>query len=195
MKIKNISAGFGLKIAAAVLIVVSAIFLVKSVKIYKKYSAAKAFYISALNHRNALLAKLKNASTAPIKAGKFGIHSVRTYLFTFLSFSNYINYKGYNAVVFLKFPEAKTLKRGLRSGQAVPVQMGSYRGLGSYIAGSKSFYGIKKVSLSLKVKDYANVKTVLKILVDVQTLFPSKILSILVTNKLAVINFNIYGEE
>lgn len=196
MKIKNIDAGLGLKIASTVLIVVSVIFLVKSVKIYKKYSAAKAFYISELNHRNTLFRRLRNTLFTNPPASVFGMHSVKTYLFTFLSFSNYINYKGYNAVVFLKYPAAKPLNSGLRTAaRAVPVQMGSYRGLGSYIVDSKSFFAVKKVSLSLKVKDYASVKTILKIIGDLQTLFPLRIKSILITNKLAVINFNIYGGE
>ena len=195
MKINNLEAGSLLKYAGGILIVIFIIFSVKSVKIYKKYTAAKAFYALSLNRREGLTVKLSSLERLKTPAGVFGGHGIGTYLFTFLSFSNYINGKGYGAAAYLEVPSVSKPPSGGRPGTITRAQAGNYKELSSYITDSKSFYAMKKISLSLKVKDYTDVKTVLKIIGDVQSAFPARIKSILITNKLAVINFNIYGEE
>ena len=195
MKIKDLEAGSVLKYAGGILIVIFVVFSIKSVKIYKKYAAAKAFYALSLNRRESLTAKLNNLERLKTPAGVFGEHEIGTYLFTFLSFSNYINGKGYGAAAYLEVPAVST-PRGARAGKTItPAQAGNYKELSSYITDSKSFYAMKKISLNLKIKDYTDVKAVLKIIGDVQALFPARIKSILITNKSAMINFNIYGEE
>lgn len=193
MKIKDLEAGSVLKYAGGILIVIFVVFSVKSVKIYKKYAAAKAFYAASLKRREGYRARLNNLERLKTPAGVFGVRAVKTYLFTFLSFSNYINYKGYAAEAYLEVPAVS--KPPATAIAITPAQTGTYKYLSSYITGSKSFYAIKKVSLSLRVKDYADIKAILKIIADVQALFPARIKSILITNKSAVINFNIYGEE
>ena len=195
MKINNLEAGSLLKYAGGILIVIFIIFSVKSVKIYKKYTAAKVFYTLSLSRREGFTVKLNSLERVKTPAGVFGEHELGTYLFTFLSFSNYINGKGYGAAAYLEVPAVST-PRDVRAGKTItPAQAGNYKELSSYISDSKSFYAMKKISLSLKVKDYTDVKAVLKIIGDVQSAFPARIKSILINNKSAVINFNIYGEE
>ena len=192
IKIKDINAGLVLKLAAVVLIVISAAFMVKSVRIYKKYAAAKVFYASSLKRREDLSARLESLERVKPPEAVFGGRTVKTYLLTFLSFVNYINSKGYAAGASLTTPPS--LKAGLKTPK-VAVQADSYHRLGSYITDSSSFYAVKKIGLSLKIKDIPDIKSVLKIIGDVQELFPARISSIFITGKIAVINFNIYGGE
>ena len=211
MLLKDINAGnagLALKLAAVALIVISGVFIIKSVGIYKKYAAAHAFYAQSLKKRNNLSARLKNLEEVKTPEFLFGNRSVKTYLLTFLSFVNYINSKGYAAQASIKLPQI--VKPGLKTQTAeasiklpqivkpglktqVAGKLGSYNRLGSYITNSISFYAVKKIGLSLKINDIHDIKTVLKVIGDVQELFPTRISSVLITGKIAVINFNIYG--
>ncbi len=189
---KKINFNLTLKIISGCLILLSCALLVKSVKIYKKYAAAKAFYFTSLNEKNMLSVKLKKLESISLPAPVLEYRSVSTYLLTFLSFSNYINYKGYNGIVYLKAMPAR-VKPGTKPIDAAVAA--SYLLLNSYISPSKSFYGIDKINIVYKIKKYGDIKTVLKIIGDVQELFPARINSILITDKKFVINFNIYGGE
>ena len=191
MKINDLEAGSLLKYAGGILIVIFIIFSVKSVKIYKKYTAAKVFYTLSLSRREGFTVKLNSLERVKTPAGVFGEHEIGTYLFTFLSFSNYINGKGYGAAAYLQVPAVSKPPSGGRPGTITPEKTGTYKELSSYVTNSESFYAVKKISLRLRVKDYADIQTVLKIIRDVQSAFPARIKSILITNKSAMINFNI----
>ena len=191
---KKINFNLTLKIISGCLILLSCVLLAKSVKIYKKYASAKAFYFTSLNEKNTLSVRLKKIESLSVPPAVFGNAFISTYLLTFLSFSNYIDYKGYNGIVYLKTIPAR-VKPGPKPINAAPAAMGSYLQLNSYIAPSKSFYSIDKINIVYKIKKYGDIKTVLKIIRDIRELFPSRINSIFITNKEAGINFNIYGEE
>lgn len=187
---KKINFNLTLKIISGCLILLSCVLLAKSVKIYKKYADAKAFYFTSSNEKNTLSVKLKKLESISLPAAVFGNASVSTYLLTFLSFSNYVNYKGYHGIVYLK-AIASRVKPGTKPIDAVTAA--SYLLLNSYISPSKSFYGIDKINIVYKIKRYGDIKTILKIIEDVQELFPVRINSIFITNTATSINFNIYG--
>ncbi|MDA8273566.1 MAG: hypothetical protein M0Z72_07535 [Deltaproteobacteria bacterium] len=190
---KKINFNLTLKIISGCLILFSCIFLIKLVKIYKKYAPAKALYFTSLNKKNTLSVKLRKLRAVSLPKSFFSSISVSTELLTFLSFSNYINYKGYNGIVYLKAGLAR-VKPGTKSITAVmPAAAGSYLPLNSYIFPSRAFYGINKLNIVYKLKKYDGLKTVLKIIRDIQELFPSRINKIFITNNAASINFSIYG--
>ena len=194
---KKINFNLMLKIISSGIILLSCALLVKSVKIYKKYATAKAFYFTSLNEKNTLSVKLKKLESLSQPKAVFGDHSVSTYLLTFLSFSNYINGKGYNGIVYLKAAQGTQVKPGAKplNVSAPAVTDASYLKLNSYIVPSKSFYGINKVNIIYRIKKYVDIKTILKIIKDIQGLFPVRINNLLLTNKETVINFSIYGGE
>jgi hypothetical protein len=140
--------------------------------------------------------KFKTIKSIPLK-GIFGNHSVNTYFLTFLSFSNYVNYKGLSGIAYLKAAQVTNVKPGAKplNVSASAVTAVSYLKLNSYIVPSKSFYGINKVNIVYRIKKYGDIKTILKIIKDIQGLFPVRINNLLLTNKETVINFNIYGGE
>ena len=183
-----------LKYIGIIFIAIFIIFLIKSIKIYKKYTNAKSFYLISLKHKESLNSKVNNIMKIKIPKTILGHHNIGTYLFTFLSFSNYIKSKGYNVVPYLISINNNPVNTNIKT-KNIKQNIGKYKNLNSYIINSNNFYNIKKVSLKLTIKKYSNFNNILKIISDIQSLFPTNINSIIITNKLAVINFNIYGEE
>ena len=182
-----------LKYISMIFIIIFIIFLIKSIIIYKKYTNAKSLYLISLKHKENLNSKFNNIIKIKILKTILGHHNIEAYLFTFLSFSNYIKSKGYDVNPYLILNNKST--NNINKTKTVIQNIGKYKNLSLYIINSNRFYSIKKISLKLTIKNYSNFKNVLKIISDIQSLFPTNINSIMITNKLAVINFNIYGEE
>ena len=186
------------RLAAVLLIILSAVFLIKSELICKQYRTAKHLKAVAMQRNLILKRRIKAVQKISIPKTVFGYHNIKTFLLTFLSFSDYVKYKGFNDSVFI-YKAVSSLKQPAEAHTPhafVKVKTANINGipvLSSYISNSRSFYGLKKISLKFDIENFHSANEVLKIISDIQNLFPSRINLIKMTDREAVINFNIYG--
>ena len=185
-------------------IVISALLIVLSVFIYAKFSKPlmgayvlnksenTALDRKALNYKRQL-SMLKNIKRVKIILRK---QKTSTYMFTLLSFVNYLKNKGFSLNIKLnRLEPVKVLTHTIPSPNQKlirPLQEISFAGFKPYETQTK-FFGVKKINVTLNFKGYYGIAPLLAVTEKLYKLFPIKYTNFVMNNKNTVINFNLYS--
>ena len=186
-------------------IVISAFLIVLSVFIYAKFSKPlMSVYRLTKSENTALAGKtlnyerqisiLKNIKKVKIILKK---QKTSTYMFTLLSFVNYLKNKGFLLKLKLnKLTQTKPVMRTIPNPQVInkrvqvkPVNLG---GFSPYETRTK-FAGVKKINIALNFKGYYGLVPMLTVMEKLYMLFPIKYTNFIMNRKSTVINFNLYS--
>lgn len=185
-------------------IIISALLLVLSVFIYAKLSKPqmsglvfKENQSTALTQKNINLRRQFFLLKA-IKKTKVVLRRQKTstYMFTLLSFANYLKNKGFSlklkinkikpvtvATHTIPMPNKKIVR---------PVKYVNFAGFRSYEMKTK-FAGVKKINITLNFKGYYGIAPLLAVTEKLYKLFPIKYTNFIMNKKTTVINFNLYS--
>ncbi len=185
-------------------IIISALLIVLSVFIYAKLSRPlrnklvfKENKHIALMQKNANFRRqfylLKNIKETKVF---LRVQKTSTYMFTLLSFVNYLKNEGFSLKFKLnKIKPARTATHTIPSpGQKMfkPVRYVSFAGFKSYETKTK-FAGVKKINITLNFKGYYGLVPMLTVMEKLYMLFPIKYTNFIMNRKSTVINFNLYS--
>ncbi len=177
--------------------------LINSLKFKESQNLALKRKITNYQGQIASLKRIKNPSIFLKK------QKISTYMFTLLSFVNYLKNKGLKASVKLnrihptvnsaaakdniKFP-ALNKKAGTVPEAVIPVRISknTNSGFKSFESNSK-YSGVKYIHITLTFKGYPGVQTVLSIMNKLYMLFPIAFANFEINSKTTVINFNLYS--
>ncbi len=203
----------------SIIIILFAVFLIfKIVKIYPRYQYEKENYAALKQKQTNLNSEIILVKKVEIPKTVYGSHHLTTYLFTFLSYINYLNSNGFKIKVdLIKVPVSVITPQNMTGGgrpgfipasrplhvfnkikgqnkkEIVPASFGQIKNLSYYIGDSNTFYGLKKIGIRLKVTKYYSMKEFFLILNNMRNLFPAKINSIRISRKRTNITLNLYG--
>ena len=208
-----------MKKIVSIIIISLALFLIfKITKIYPRYKYEKENYAALKQKQRNLNSKIISVKKVEIPKTVYGYHRLTTYLFTFLSYINYLNSNGFKIKVdLIKVPVSIVTSSNMNGGgrpgfipasrplhvfnktkghnkkEIVPINFGQIKNLSYYIGSSNTFYGLKKIGIRLKVTKYYSMKEFFLILSNMRNLFPAKINFIRISRKRTNINRNLYG--
>ena len=188
-------------------IIISALLIVLSVFIYAKlWKPSMSGLVFKENQNTALLQKNINLKRQlfllkAIKKTKVVLKKQKTstYMFTLLSFVNYLKNKGFS--LKLKLNKFKQVRRAMHTIppanqkmlKPVPlVRRVSFEGFKPYEAKTK-FAGVKKINITLNFKGYYGIVPLLAVMEKLYMLFPIKYTNFIINKKNTVINFNLYS--
>jgi hypothetical protein len=205
------------KIVSIIIILFSLFLIFKIAKIYSRYKYERENYAALKQKQRNLNSEIMSVKKVEIPKTVYGYHRLTTYLFTFLSYINYLNSNGFKIKLdlikvpvsaitspgmngvgkpgFIPVPRPLHVfnKKGHNKKETVPANFGQIKNLSYYIGGSNTFYGLKKINIKLKITKYYSMKEFLLILNNIQNLFPAKINFIKISKKRTNITLNIYG--
>ena len=203
------------KIASIVIILFSLFLILKIAKIYPRYKYEKENYAALKQKQRNLNSEIILVKKVEIPKTVYGSHRITTYLFTFLSYINYLNSYGFKIKVdlikvpvitspgmngvgkpdFIPAPRPLHVFNKTKSynKKIIPANFGQIKNLSYYIGGSNTFYGLKKINIRLQVIKYYSMKEFFLILSNIENLFPAKISSIRISKKKTNIIINLYG--
>ena len=186
-------------------IIISALLIVLSVFIYAKFSKPLMSVYHLTKSENIALARktlnykkqisiLKNIKRIKIILKK---QKASTYMFTLLSFVNYLKSKGFSVKLKLnKLTQTKPVTHTIPNPQIInkrvqvkPVSLG---GFSPYETRTK-FAGVKKINVILSFKGYYGLVPILSVMEKLYVLFPIKFVNFTMSKKSSVINFNLYS--
>ena len=186
-------------------IIISALLIVLSVFIYAKLSRPlrnklvfKENKHIALMQKNANFRRqfylLKNIKETKVF---LRVQKTSTYMFTLLSFVNYLKNRGFSVKLKLnKFVQTKPVIHTIPNPQVInkrvqvkPVSLG---GFSPYETQTK-FAGVKKINVLLSFKGYYGLVPMLAVMEKLYVLFPIKFVNFTMSKKSTVINFNLYS--
>ena len=186
-------------------IIISALLVVLSVFIYAKFSKPLMSVYHLTKSENIALAMknlnykkqisiLKNIKKVKIILRK---QKTSTYMFTLLSFVNYLKSKGFSVKLKLnKLMQTKPVTHTIPNPQVInkrvqvkPVGLG---GFSPYETRTK-FAGVKKINVLLSFKGYYGLVPMLAVMEKLYVLFPIKFVNFVMKKKNTVINFNLYS--
>jgi hypothetical protein len=206
------------KIVSIIIILFSLFLIFKIAKIYSRYKYERENYAALKQKQRNLNSEIMSIKRVKIPKTVYGYHRLTTYLFTFLSYINYLNSNGFKIKVdLIKVPVSIITSPNMTGGgkpgfitaprplhvfsktkgydkkEIIPANFGQIKNLSYYIGGSNTFYGLKKINIKLKITKYYSIKEFLLILNNIRNLFPSKINFIKISKKRINITFNLYG--
>ena len=186
-------------------IIISALLVVLSVFIYAKFSKPLMSVYHLTKSENIALAMknlnykkqisiLKNIKKVKIILRK---QKTSTYMFTLLSFVNYLKNRGFSVKLKLnKLTQTKPVIHTIPDPQVInkrvqvkPVSLG---GFNPYETRTK-FAGVKKINVLLSFKGYYGLVPMLTVMEKLYVLFPIKFVNFTMSKKSTVINFNLYS--
>lgn len=185
-------------------IIISALLLVLSVFIYAKLSKPSMRGLIFKKNQNIALAQ-KNINfkkqyflLKTIKKTKVVLRKQKTeaYMFTLLSFANYLKSKGFS--LKLKINKLKSVAAAAHTmpmpNQKIvrPVRYINFAGFRPYKMKTK-FAGVKKINITLNFKGYYGIVPILAVTEKLYKLFPIKYTNFIMNKKMTVINFNLYS--
>jgi len=183
-------------------IIISALLIVVSVFVYAELSRpmlnALKFKESQLKTLNLKIKKykrqlsvLKTVKLANIVLKK---QKVSTYMFTLLSFINYLKNKGLSVSIKLNKTQGAPVIKTQTMPNIHPVKItgGNNTGFKPYEIGTK-FAGVKKLRITLTFKGYQRISTILSVMDKMYLLFPIRYTGFKINSKMTVINFNLYS--
>jgi hypothetical protein len=186
-------------------IIISAVLIVLSVFIYanltKPLTAGYALnkgQNSALVHKN-MNYKRQIAILRGIKRVKIVLRKqkISTYMFTLLSFVNYLKSEGFSLKLKINKPvqvkiAANKIPAPGKKAILKPIASYGFGGFKPYESGSK-FAGVKKINIVLNFKGYYGLVPMLSVMEKLYMLFPIKYTNFTINKKNTVINFNLYS--
>ena len=185
-------------------IIISALLIVLSVFIYAKLSRPlrnklvfKENKHIALMQKNANFRRqfylLKNIKETKVF---LRVQKTSTYMFTLLSFVNYLKNEGFSLKLKLnKIKQVKTATHTIplpNQKMIKPVRYVSFAGFKPYETKTK-FAGVKKINITLNFKGYYGLVPMLTVMEKLYMLFPIKYTNFIMNRKSTVINFNLYS--
>ena len=186
-------------------IIISALLIVLSVFIYAKLSKpSMSGLVFKENQNTALLQKNINFKRQlfllkAIKKTKVLLKKQKTstYMFTLLSFTNYLKNKGFSLKLKLnKLKQAApVINNNIPKPQAVKLKLAvisGAEGFKPYELDTK-FTGVKKINITLNFKGYYGISPLLAVTEKLYMLFPIKYTNFTMNKKNTVINFNLYS--
>ncbi len=204
------------KIAAVIIIFFSLYLVFKIARIYPRYKFERLKYAALKRKERNLYSEIMSVKKVEIPKTVYGYHRLTTYLFTFLSYIDYLNSSGFKINVdLIKVPVITSSNmngvgkpsfipasrpvhvfnkmKGYKKKEITPVNFGRIKNLSYYIGSSNTFYGLKRISIRLKITKYYSMKEFFLILNNMRNLFPAKINSIRISKKKTYITLNLYG--
>ena len=205
------------KIISIIIIFVSLLLVFKIAQIYPRYKYEKENYATLKQKQRNLYSEIMSVKKVEIPKTVYGYHRSTTYLFTFLSYINYLNSNGFKIKVdlvkvpvsaitspdmnavgkpgFIPAPRSVHVLNKTKNynKKIIPANFGQIKNLSYYIGGSNTFYGLKKINIKIKITKYYSMKEFFLILNNMRNLFPAKINSIRISKKRINITFNLYG--
>ena len=186
-------------------IIISALLIVLSVFIYAKFSKPLMSVYSLNKSENIALARktlnykkqisiLKNIKRIKIILKK---QKTSTYMFTLLSFVNYLKNRGFSVKLKLnKLAQIRPVMHTIPDHQfinkRVQVKPVNLEGFSPYETRTK-FAGVKKINVILSFKGYYGLVPILSVMEKLYVLFPIKFVNFVMKKKNTVINFNLYS--
>ena len=185
-------------------IIISALLVVLSVFIYAKFSKPLMSVYSLNKSENIVLVrktlnyKRQISILKSIKKVKIILRKQKTstYMFTLLSFVNYLKNRGFSVKLKLnKLTQTKPVTHTIPNPQVInkrvqvkPVNLG---GFSPYETRTK-FAGVRKINIVLSFKGYYGLVPMLAVMEKLYVLFPIKFVNFAMKKKNTVINFNLY---
>ena len=186
-------------------IIISALLVVLSVFIYAKFSKPLMSVYSLNKSENIVLVrktlnyKRQISILKSIKKVKIILRKQKTstYMFTLLSFVNYLKNRGFSVKLKLnKLTQTKPVTHTIPNPQVInkrvqvkPVNLG---GFSPYETRTK-FAGVRKINIVLSFKGYYGLVPMLTVMEKLYVLFPIKFVNFTMSKKSTVINFNLYS--
>jgi hypothetical protein len=183
-------------------IIISAVLIVLGVFIYANLTTPlMSGYALNKAQNNALVNKnmnyrkqisiLKNIKRVKIVLKK---QKTSTYMFTLLSFVNYLKSEGFSLKLKINKPQVKIAANKIPvPGKKItaPREAGFF-GFKPYEANTK-FAGVKRISIILNFKGYYGLVPMLAVMEKLYMLFPIKYVNFVMNKKNTIINFNLYS--
>ena len=186
-------------------IIISALLVVLSVFIYAKFSKPLMSVYSLNKSENIVLVrktlnyKRQISILKSIKKVKIILRKQKTstYMFTLLSFVNYLKNRGFSVKLKLnKLTQTKPVTHTIPNPQVinkhVQVKPVSFGGFNPYEIRTK-FAGVRKINIVLSFKGYYGLVPMLTVMEKLYVLFPIKFVSFTMSKKSTVIKFNLYS--
>lgn len=183
-------------------IIISAVLVVLSVFIYANFSKPLMSVYTLNKVKNRALANknmnyrkqisiLKNIKRVKIVLKK---QKTSTYMFTLLSFVNYLKSEGFSLKLKINKPvQVKIATNKIPPATLIrPLASAGFGGFKPYEANTK-FAGVKKINIALNFKGYYGLVPMLAVMEKLYMLFPIKYVNFVMNKKNTIINFNLYS--